>query len=195
MKKMTLLRSALAAGMASALVLTPVSASAETFDETEFAALQEEMGDSFEEFTASASEAALFVEFGDAFYNLGIQDGTDLTWLENVSAYGKIVPGEETLDAQFVAGMNDSVLCSLLVSYDYASGLICISIPELFDQAICVSFLSFSSFCFCSSLTSSLTFFHGLFGSGSVGSQSLHSTLSDIFLVPGFPRGPGSLLA
>ena len=36
-----------------------------------------------------------------------------------------------------------------------------------------------------------LALFHGLSGEESVGSQFLHSTLSDIFCAVGFPNGPG----
>lgn len=147
MKKMKLFRTVLAGGMAFALAAAPMSAGAEMLDETELAAVQDEIDDALEEYSSSASatEGVMYVEFGDAFYNLGTEDGTDLTWLENCSLYGKVVPGEESLDAEVIAGMNDSTLCSLLVSYNPESGLVYFSVPELFDQTIAVNPQEFAS--------------------------------------------------
>ena len=81
MKKMKLFRTVLAGGMAFALAAAPMSAGAEMLDETELAAVQDEIDDALEEYSSSASatEGVMYVEFGDAFYNLGTEDGTDLT--------------------------------------------------------------------------------------------------------------------
>ena len=134
MRRGKLLRSVLAMGMAAALTALPAGAYAEAVDETE-PAVAESAGES----AGSALEANLNVDFGDGFYHLGDQDGTDLSWLKNVSASGWIVPGEGKIDGELVYGLNSSQLCSLLVSYDAASGTVYVSIPEFFDQTIAVN--------------------------------------------------------
>ena len=140
MRKGKLLRSVLAMGMAAALTALPMGAYAETIDESELAEkVEAAVEDSVEELTGSAYEGHLNVDFGDGLYHIFDQSGTDLSWLKNVSASGRIVPGEGTIDGELVYGLNDSQLCTLLVSYDAASGTVYASIPEFFDQTIAVN--------------------------------------------------------
>ena len=139
MKKMKRFRSVLAAGMAFALSAAPLSAFAETAGETEAAAVQETLGDFAGAYTPSASEFILQAEFGDALYSMAEESGQDLSWLENVSEYCKIVPEEKTMDVEVISGLNDTTLCTLLVSHDWASGTVYISIPELSDQTVAIN--------------------------------------------------------
>lgn len=140
MRKGKVLRSALAAGMAFALAAMPFGACAETVDETEFLAdlqetVEESVEQSVEQITGSASEGSIVIDFGKALYDLAAQGGTDLTWLESVSGYAKIIPSGSTMDAEIALGLNETDLAHLLVSVD-ETGTVYFSAPDYFEQAI-----------------------------------------------------------
>ena len=144
MRKGKLLRSVLAAGMAAALLAVPMGVSAETIDETEFlSGLEEAVEDSVDELAGSAYAMDYDIVFGDGLYNTVAQDGTDISWMQEISGYAKIVSDGNSGDAEMVVRLNDTQLCTLLVSVD-ADGTIYVSVPELFDQAIAINAQEFA---------------------------------------------------
>lgn len=135
MRKGRIFSSVLAAGMACSLILAPMSAGAEAVSESEFT--NENQDAPLADLTTDALEGYAWVEFGDGLYNLDKK--TDLTWLKNASLYGKLVPGDEAIEAETIVGLNDKDLYTALVSYDPAAGTVYFGMPELFDQAIAVN--------------------------------------------------------
>ena len=136
MKKGRILRAAMAMGMAAVLTAVPVSAFAESADEPGIAAGLEEAA----WYDGSPMEVGFDVAFGDGFYKLGSEnDGVDLTWLKSVSANGKMVTGEESLDGEVSVDLNDSRICQVLASYEPYSGMFYLSAPDFFEQAVAIN--------------------------------------------------------
>ncbi len=149
MKKAKRFRSILAMGMAVSLAAMPMSAMAESVDETEFLTdAGAEVGDRFEEamnasvgqMTDTAYETQAVFTFGDGFYNLYKESDTDFTWLKNAFYSWKSVPAESGTDAELVAGINDTNLVHVSLSADVENGAFYVYIPELFEQPAAIYF-------------------------------------------------------
>lgn len=146
MRKGQLLRSVLALGMVFSLAAAPLGF-AETVDETEYvkdvqAAVEETISDSLEEFTSAAYDGFVNVTFGDGLYDIVGMNGTDISWLKDVSAYGVFAPGEETIDGELILMLNNTVLGDARICVNPSDGKIFFSVPQLFDQPVAVDIQS-----------------------------------------------------
>ena len=135
MKKGKIVRAALAMGMAAVLTAVPVSAFAESADDVDLMAGLEEMS---WEYDGAPVEGGVDVAFGNGLYQMA-GEGQDLSWLKDVSTYGKLVPGEESVDGEASVELNGSRICQVLGSYEPASGMIYLSAPDYFDQAVAIN--------------------------------------------------------
>lgn len=143
MKKGKLYRRILAVGMAFSLAAVPVSAMAESAEETEVLdVLEETVGDAIDEavdssaekLASSAVETLVNVEFGDGMYNLYAEQGQDLSWLKNVSVYAQHDPDASGANTEFTITVNDTELLHVILTLDMELGILHIYVPELFDQ-------------------------------------------------------------
>lgn len=133
MRKRKLAQSVLAVGMALTLASAPLVSGAETEQsQTAEVPVENQVG----AVPSSALDSFLDVRFGDALYKIYEGQGTDMSWLKECSFYGKLVPAEETLEAEGIIGLNDETLFHVLASLDPASGTLFLSIPEFFDQTV-----------------------------------------------------------
>ncbi len=148
MKKGKLYRSVLAMGMALSLTAAPMSAMAESVDETEIInelgdevgdALESTVGESVNTLTSSAYESTIDVIFGEGMYKLAAQDGTDASWLENATVYLQASPQESGTDLEFTVGVNDTEVFHVILSIDGQAGILYVSIPELFAQPAAIN--------------------------------------------------------
>ncbi len=149
MKKGKRFQSVLAMGMAFSLAVMPMSAMAESVDETEFLTdagaevgdtIEDVMNASVSELSDGAYESASVFTFGDGFYNLYNESGVDFTWLENAYYSWKSVPADNRTDAELAAGLNDTDLVHVSLSADTQNGVLYVYIPELFEQPAAINF-------------------------------------------------------
>ncbi len=144
MKKPKLIRSALAVGMAFTLASAPVSTMAQEVYETELSDdASELLEDTLEAASLDGLKAAAYdldysAEFGDGLYNLYSDQGLDLSWLKNADVSGKIVPTDTGADMTYTAALNGTELLHVLISADMKSGMLYLSIPELFKDPAAV---------------------------------------------------------
>ncbi len=145
MRKRTMLRSALAMGMAISLAAAPLGYAAAK-DETEVsedvkAAPEEAVEVSVEGLPTTPQEGFLSIEFGDALYNVAaMQDGTDISWLKDVYLYGLVVPGEKNrMDLELAGMVNGTDILDARISMDPENKVIYCSIPQLFEQPVALN--------------------------------------------------------